>query len=217
MLHIPFQLFVMFSGGASALRYLVKHDPNYRKLYKVVGAFTNDSGAAAIPFIREQRIPLSLSDYRAWCAGSGVSPRDLTARVGYFSYVRHMVDIVGADGILLSGFMLIITEPLLSAYQRRIINVHPSALDAAGTHLKYRGAHAVHDAFANGDQQTASTVHFITAEVDGGPIIVMSPYLTVPPGATPEQHQEAMKWVCDGPAVAMALERIAHGKVRLGA
>jgi hypothetical protein len=49
--------------------------------------------------------------------------------------------------------------------------------------------------------------------VDGGPILVVSDPLEVEPGVSPKEHQEHMKWACDGPAYQRALRLIAEGRV----
>jgi phosphoribosylglycinamide formyltransferase 1 len=70
-----------------------------------------------------------------------------------------------ADLIVLAGFMRVIKLPFISTFERKIINLHPSLLPA------FPGLDAVGQAFRRGVKITGCTVHYVTVEVDGGPII----------------------------------------------
>lgn len=85
----------------------------------------------------------------------------------------------GCDWILLAGFMRILSPYFLAAFPERILNIHPSLLPA------FPGLHAQRRALEAGVDQTGCTVHFVTEEVDAGPIVDQ---ITVPifPGDTEE-------------------------------
>jgi phosphoribosylglycinamide formyltransferase-1 len=109
------------------------------------------------------------------------------------------------DIILLSGFMLEITEPLLGYCP--IVNVHPADLTVKGKNgkPKYTGDDAVTMAINDGQKYTASTIHFVEKEVDCGRIICVSDPLIIKEEVDPSEHQEKMKTMCDGPAYREAL------------
>ena len=67
--------------------------------------------------------------------------------------------------VVLAGFMRIVKQPLLSAFPRKIINIHPSLLP------KFRGLEAWKQALAAGEKVTGCTVHYVDAEVDAGEIL----------------------------------------------
>jgi len=67
--------------------------------------------------------------------------------------------------VVLAGFMRIVKQPLLSAFPRKIINIHPSLLP------KFRGLEAWKQALAAGEKVTGCTVHYVDAEVDTGDIL----------------------------------------------
>ena len=71
----------------------------------------------------------------------------------------------GADLIVLAGFMRVIKETILLAFPKNIINLHPSLLPS------FKGLNGIGQAFDYGVKVTGCTVHFVTGELDGGPII----------------------------------------------
>tara|TARA_B100000029_G_scaffold199879_1_gene198278 strand:+ start:118 stop:747 length:630 start_codon:yes stop_codon:yes gene_type:complete len=82
-----------------------------------------------------------------------------------------IIDLLNAwhvDLVILAGWMRIVTKDLINAFPDRIINVHPSLLP------KYKGLHAVEQAMDAGEEYTGTTVHYVTEELDGGPIIIQS-------------------------------------------
>jgi phosphoribosylglycinamide formyltransferase 1 len=71
----------------------------------------------------------------------------------------------GADFVVLAGFMRVLRKPMLEAFPRRIVNIHPSLLP------KYPGLHAWEQALAAGENATGVTVHYVDALIDHGDII----------------------------------------------
>jgi phosphoribosylaminoimidazolecarboxamide formyltransferase/IMP cyclohydrolase len=84
------------------------------------------------------------------------------------------LDAVAPDVVVLAGYMRIIGSAVLERYVGRILNTHPSLLPA------FPGAHAVRDALAAGVTVTGATIHFVTADLDGGPIVIQEPVATLP-------------------------------------
>ncbi len=69
------------------------------------------------------------------------------------------------DLVCLAGYMRILGDEIIRAYENRMINIHPSLLPA------FKGAHAIEDAFRYGVKVYGVTVHYVNAELDGGKII----------------------------------------------
>ena len=81
---------------------------------------------------------------------------------------QHYIAAIAAcrpDLIVLAGFMRVLKLPFISAFERKIINLHPSLLPS------FPGLDAIGQAFRRGVKITGCTVHYVTLEVDGGPII----------------------------------------------
>ncbi|MEO6969049.1 MAG: phosphoribosylglycinamide formyltransferase [Rhodanobacteraceae bacterium] len=74
----------------------------------------------------------------------------------------------GAELVVLAGFMRVLDAEVVERWQGRIINIHPSLLP------KYRGLHTHRRALAAGDAEHGASVHFVTAELDGGPAIAQT-------------------------------------------
>lgn len=98
--------------------------------------------------------------------------------------IVHLLQKQGIDLIVLAGFLAIVHEPLLSAFEGRIVNIHPSLLPKFGG--KGMWGHHVHEAVvAAGEKESGITVHLVSGQVDGGAIVDQRrcPLLT---GDTPE-------------------------------
>jgi phosphoribosylglycinamide formyltransferase-1 len=98
------------------------------------------------------------------------------------TYARMVVETLaplGIDLIILAGFMRRVGEPLLEAYPRRILNIHPSLLPA------FPGLHVQQQALDYGVKFSGCTVHFVDAGLDTGPIIQQA-VVPVLPGDTAE-------------------------------
>lgn len=86
-------------------------------------------------------------------------------------YDRRLVDVLrgrGVDLVCLAGFMRLVAAPMLDAFPQRILNIHPSLLPA------FPGLDAQRQALAHGVKISGATVHFVTHELDGGPIVLQA-------------------------------------------
>ena len=89
------------------------------------------------------------------------------------------IDAHAPDILCLAGFMRILTPHFINHYAGRMLNIHPSLLP------KYRGLHTHQRALEAGDTEAGCTVHEVTAELDGGPILGQA-RVPVEPGDTPD-------------------------------
>jgi len=223
----PLRVVAFFSGGASGVRYLMDHDAAWGEAYEVVGAFTDDPDAAGVAHLEDAGVDVLARDIRGFYEGRGADLGDMAVRESFDSITADRVADFDPDLVVLSGYMWILTDPVLERYP--VINVHPADLlvEDDGERV-YTGADAVYEAVTDGREHTRSSVHLVTAAVDDGPVLVRSRPLAVATDLVADlqaagaddavrsyadAHQEWMKWAADGPALAAALELVADGRV----
>lgn len=80
----------------------------------------------------------------------------------------------GADLLILAGFMRVLSPDFVRQYQGRMLNIHPSLLP------RYKGLDTHARALAAQDREHGASVHFVTAELDGGPVIAQSAVAVLP-------------------------------------
>ncbi len=216
---------VLFSGGASGAKYLFQEENPEEKGYQIVAGIADSKDVRGTEVFTRREVPVKVADREELSPASDSSADEGSP---YFERLARVLKSFNPDLILLSGFMQVVKDPLLSQYEGRIINVHPAdlRLEEDGER-KYRGADPVYDAILAGEQEVRSTVHLVTKEVDRGAILVVSEPLPVERKMVRtferfnpemvEQYanllQEWMKWCCDGPSIHAALSIIASGKV----
>ena len=92
----------------------------------------------------------------------------------------------GVEVVVLAGFMRVLHEPMLKAFSRRIINIHPSLLP------KFPGLEAWKQAFVAGEKVTGCTVHYLDEQIDHGQIIAQRE-VAILPADTPESLHERIQ------------------------
>ena len=95
-----------------------------------------------------------------------VNHKDFAAREAFDREMDHLLERHNAELVCLAGFMRLLSPWFVKKWQGKLLNIHPSLLPA------FKGAHAVRDALAAGAKETGCTVHFVTDELDSGPIIL---------------------------------------------
>jgi phosphoribosylglycinamide formyltransferase 1 len=97
-----------------------------------------------------------------------VPPEKGMNRVAYDRELAAVIDECSPSLIVLAGFMRILSAEFVARYAGRILNIHPSLLP------KYPGLHTHRSVLAARDAEHGATVHFVTAELDGGPPILQA-------------------------------------------
>lgn len=96
---------------------------------------------------------------------------DHADRESFSDAVGDAVETHGAKGVVLAGFMRVLTKGFIDRFPNRVLNIHPSLLPA------FPGAHAVELALSHGVAVTGVTVHLVDEKVDHGPIVAQRPVL----------------------------------------
>ena len=91
-----------------------------------------------------------------------------TERRDYDAALRILIERRNPKLILLAGFMRILSDEFVGHYRGRLLNIHPALLP------KYRGLHTHRRALAAGEREHGCSVHFVTEELDGGPVVAQA-------------------------------------------
>ncbi len=146
----------VFCSGFGSNFQAVLDSIHKKKLRAEIALMVCDNpGAFALSRAKKHGIPVAL-----------LSPKLFDSREAYEKVIVAVLKNQKIDLIVLAGFMRILTPYFIGAFRGRILNIHPSYLPA------FKGAHAIRDAFDAEVRTTGVTVHYVTAEVDGGPVIL---------------------------------------------
>jgi phosphoribosylglycinamide formyltransferase-1 len=146
---------------------------NLQSIIDAVAAGDLDASIAVVISNRADAQGLS----RARAAGIEalhVNPRDHPDRDSYDGAIVAALTARGVELVCLAGYMRLVGQPLLDAFPQRILNIHPSLLPA------FPGLDAQRQALEHGVQLTGATVHLVTAELDGGPIVLQAAVPVLP-------------------------------------
>ena len=103
-----------------------------------------------------------------------LKPREFSSRDAYDAAVADVLRARQVDLVCLAGYMRLVGAPLLSAFQNRVLNIHPSLLPA------FPGLEAQRQAIEHGVRVAGATVHLVTEELDGGPIVAQAAVPVLP-------------------------------------
>jgi len=148
---------VLISGRGSNLSAILKatHSAGYPA--EVVGVVSNKAEAPGLQLARDADISVSV-----------LPNADYADRASYDQALQAAVDAYDPDLVILAGFMRILTPEFVAHYTGRMINIHPSLLPA------FTGLHTHQRALDAGVRVHGCTVHFVTAELDHGPMIAQA-------------------------------------------
>jgi phosphoribosylglycinamide formyltransferase-1 len=154
----PFPIAVLVSGRGTNLAALHAAIAAGTLDARIVAVCSNRPAAYGVAWAREQGLPVALFPRDQY--GSRAAAQD--------AIIAHL-QASGAELVVLAGWDQILTPAFVAAFAGRILNVHPSLLPAfAGT------MHAIEDALAYGAKLTGCTVHYVTDDLDCGPIVLQA-------------------------------------------
>ena len=128
-------------------------------------------------------------------------------RLAFDRALIEVIDQHQPDLVVLAGFMRILTPEFTRHYAQRLLNIHPSLLP------KYKGLNTHQRAIDAGDQQHGCSVHFVTEELDGGPVVIQAA-LPVYPNDNCEQLAQRVHAV-EHKIYPLAVRWFADGRLRL--
>ncbi|MFL9815042.1 phosphoribosylglycinamide formyltransferase [Stutzerimonas sp. VN223-3] len=158
----PCNVVVLISGSGSNLQALID-------------SLGEDNPARICAVISNR--PEALGLQRAQAAGIAthvVRHKDFTDREAFDAALMEIIDTHEPQLVVLAGFMRILTSGFVRHYQRRLLNIHPSLLP------KYKGLDTHRRALEAGDREHGCSVHFVTEELDGGPVAIQAAFIIEP-------------------------------------
>ncbi len=159
---------VLISGRGSNLQSIIDQAASGELPVDIRAVISNRPDAAGLERARAAGIETAVVDHR-----------DYPDREAFDAALARCIDRYRPGAVVLAGFMRILTPGFVRHYRGRLLNIHPSLLPA------YRGLNTHQRALADGARRHGASVHFVTEELDGGPVILQAE-VPVHPDDTPE-------------------------------
>ena len=152
---------ILISGRGSNMEAIVQACAAGGWPARIAAVISNRPDAAGLEFARAHGIATAVVDHQAFGKGDA-------ARVAFAAELQRVIDGFSPDLVVLAGFMRILTPGFTGHYAGRMLNIHPSLLPA------FTGLHTHRRAIEAGCRVAGATVHFVTAELDHGPIVAQA-------------------------------------------
>ena len=140
-----------------------------------------------------------------------ISPKQFETRDAFNQAFLEKLNSYQVDLVVLAGFLVVLPEMMIRAYENRIINIHPSLIPSfCGT--GFYGLKVHEGVLARGVKITGATVHFVDAGTETGPIILQKA-VKIEPDDTPQSLQRSVMEKAEWKILPKAINLIANGKV----
>lgn len=182
---------VLISGSGSNLQALIDWSRTTDSAYEIYGVVSNKTDAFGLTCAQQAKIPTTVVDHTCF-----------SSREAFDEALVEAVDTWQPDIVVLAGFMRILTPVFTDHYLGKAVNIHPSLLP------KYRGLHTHRRALTAGDKEHGLSIHYVTSELDGGPVILQEKVAITPDDteATLQQKVHTQEHLCY-PRVVEAMAR----------
>ena len=148
---------VLLSGTGSNLQALIDSDDVKGSPATIRAVISNRADAYGLQRATDAGIDTRVLDHKAF-----------EGREAFDAALIEVIDEFKPQLVVLAGFMRILSADFVRHYQGRLLNIHPSLLP------KYKGLHTHQRALEAGDGEHGCSVHFVTEELDGGPLVVQA-------------------------------------------
>jgi len=148
---------VLISGRGSNLRAITTAIEEGRLAANIQAVISNKSDATGLSYAKEHKLNTHALNHKAFAD-----------RLAFDQAMIEVIDNYTPDLIVLAGFMRLLTSNFVNHYIGKLINIHPSLLPA------YRGLHTHQRAIEDKATRHGASIHFVTPELDNGPIIAQS-------------------------------------------
>lgn len=151
------RIVVLVSGNGSNLQAILDACQQGRINGSVAAVFSNKAEAFGLKRARAAEVP-----------AHALAAAQFADRAAFDHQLMLEIDAYAPDLVVLAGCMRILSAEFVQRYAGRMLNIHPSLLP------KYPGLHTHRQAIENGDEEHGTSVHFVTEELDGGPVILQA-------------------------------------------
>ena len=148
---------VLLSGTGSNLQALIDSNDVKDSPARIRAVISNRADAFGLQRAKDAGIDTRVLDHKAF-----------EGREAFDAALIEIIDTFNPQLVVLAGFMRILSADFVRHYQGRLLNIHPSLLP------KYKGLHTHQRALEAGDGEHGCSVHFVTEELDGGPLVVQA-------------------------------------------
>jgi phosphoribosylglycinamide formyltransferase-1 len=148
---------ILISGRGSNMVAIARACRDERWPARIVAVICSRPDAEGLRAARELGLATEVLDARGWAD-----------RAAFDDALAQRIDALDADLVVLAGYMRILGDAFVKRYAGRLLNIHPSLLPA------FAGMHTHRRALAAGVRVHGATVHLVTAELDGGPIVAQA-------------------------------------------
>ena len=148
---------IIISGRGSNMISIVEATEDKNLPITVAAVISNRPDAAGINYAKKRGIATAIIDHK-----------EFTSRELFDQALALEIDKYAPELIVLAGFMRILTTEFVEHFAGKLINIHPSLLP------KFKGLHTHQRALDAGDKEHGASVHFVTAELDDGPVVLQA-------------------------------------------
>jgi len=153
----PLPVVILISGGGSNLQVFIDAQQASALPIEIKAVISNRQDARGLQRAEQAGIANEWLDHKRY-----------PDRESFDNELQQRIDQYQPKLVILAGFMRILTPEFVNHYSGHMLNIHPSLLP------KYRGLHTHQQALDAGDKTHGSSVHFVTAELDGGPVVLQA-------------------------------------------
>ncbi len=194
---------VLVSGGGTNLQALINAEKSgIIKNGKITCVISSNPDAYALTRAKENNIDTAV-----------IRRKDYEKFDDYDNALTELINSKNADLVVLAGFMTILGHKVISAYENKIINIHPALIPSFCGEGFY-GLNVHKAALSKGVKLSGATVHFVNEECDGGPII-MQKAVEVKNGDTPESLQKRIMEQAEWKILPMAVSLFCQDKIKV--
>lgn len=154
---------VLISGNGSNLQAIIDACESGKIAAKVKAVFSNKADAHGLERAKLHNIAAHSLDAKHYLDNNGKPNRQ-----AFDAQLMQQIDIYQPDLVILAGYMRILSPEFVQHYQGKMLNIHPSLLP------KYAGLNTHQRAIEAGDDVHGTSVHFVTEELDGGPVVLQA-------------------------------------------